>query len=95
METASASHTPVYVLIRSRGGDFILSDDDMLVMAEDIRQVAKLGASGVVFGALCQDGSVDTCTTQALLKIARDQVRNDRLHHVRHGSYSGFKIGID
>ncbi len=62
---------PVNVLVRPRGGDFVFSPDEERQMAEDILLCKKLGADGVVIGALKEDGSVDTEMTRRLVDIAR------------------------
>lgn len=52
-------HIPLFVMIRPRGGDFLYSEIEREVMRHDIEQARRLGADGVVFGALCPDGSLD------------------------------------
>lgn len=48
-----------HVLIRPRSGDFLYSQSELSVMADDIALAAELGADGVVIGALTKDGDVD------------------------------------
>lgn len=62
---------PVHVLIRPRGGDFVYSDVEIEVMQRDIALARRLGAQGVVFGALHADGTVDVERTRALLGVSR------------------------
>jgi copper homeostasis protein len=62
---------PIHVLIRPRGGDFVYSDIELEVMQRDIALAGRLGAHGVVFGALQPDGAVDVERTRALLGVAR------------------------
>lgn len=38
---------------------------------EDIRECKRLGASGVVVGALTKDGSIDVAATAEMIAIAR------------------------
>ncbi len=48
-----------FVLIRPRGGDFLYTPEEQDIMVEDICFARKLGADGIVVGALREDGSVD------------------------------------
>lgn len=57
-------------MIRPRTGDFLYSPIDLDVMTEDIRQFSLIGVSGVVFGALNADGTVDIKMTTLLTKCA-------------------------
>lgn len=54
------SSIPVYPIIRHRAGDFVFNDDEIDLMVADIRQARKLGASGVVVGALTAEGNINT-----------------------------------
>lgn len=49
----------VHVLIRPRPGDFIYSEDEAMVMEEDIKRSVSAGAGGVVIGALTDGGHID------------------------------------
>lgn len=62
---------PMMVMIRPRGADFCYSEDEFLVMEDDIRFVKEAGAEGVVFGILKPDGTVDTERMGRLAEIAR------------------------
>ncbi|XP_036592271.1 copper homeostasis protein cutC homolog isoform X2 [Trichosurus vulpecula] len=62
---------PVFVMIRPRGGDFLYSDREVEVMKADIRLAKLYGADGLVFGALTEDGRVDSELCMALLSTCR------------------------
>jgi copper homeostasis protein len=49
----------VHALIRPRGGGFVYDADEVKTMVRDIRAAARLGAAGVVVGALTEDGGLD------------------------------------
>ncbi|XP_055026722.2 copper homeostasis protein cutC homolog isoform X1 [Misgurnus anguillicaudatus] len=62
---------PVYVMIRPRGGDFLYSDWEVEVMKKDIDQMKRHGADGLVFGALTEDGRVDSELCMELMATSR------------------------
>lgn len=59
------------VMIRPRGGDFLYSHDELELMKTDLQVAKELGANGVVFGALNEDGSIDKEVTGVLTRLAR------------------------
>lgn len=61
---------PVFVMIRPRGGDFVYSDDEIDVMAEEIRLFKSLGADGFVFGILNEQGNVNRIACKKLVGSA-------------------------
>jgi copper homeostasis protein len=61
----------LYVMIRSRGGDFCYSDDEFEVMKNDISIAKNLGADGVVFGILLPNGTIDLKRTTELVTLAK------------------------
>jgi copper homeostasis protein len=63
---------PVYVMIRPRGGDFLYSDIEFEIMKRDIALAKNYGASGVVFGLLLPNGSIDERRTKELVFIAKN-----------------------
>ncbi|MBY4570556.1 copper homeostasis protein CutC [Gordonia sihwensis] len=62
----------VHALIRTRPGGFVYSDAEVDVLAADVAAAVRLGARGVVIGALHADGTVDAGATGRLLAAARD-----------------------
>lgn len=70
MESAIGMGIPVQVLIRVREGDFVYSKDEICKMRNDIRLARKLGAAGVVIGALMPDSSIDEEATRCMMDEA-------------------------
>ena len=64
-------HIGLFVMIRSRGGDFLYSDDEFEIMKEEIMVVKEIGADGVVFGILKPDGTIDSERMKKLVDLAR------------------------
>ncbi len=65
----------VQVMIRPRGGDFVYSDAELLVMCADLHAIGRLAESarvpvGFVLGALTAAGTVDVSATRRLLAAA-------------------------
>ena len=67
----AATSLPVHVLIRPRGGDFVYDEGEVRTMLSDIARCRKLGASGVVVGALTPGGAVDAPVMRRLVAAAR------------------------
>lgn len=61
---------PVFVMIRPRGGDFLYSKQELLVMKEDLRAAKENGADGIVFGILQANGAVDQENCAELIALA-------------------------
>ena len=69
-EIKSNGSTPVFVMIRPRGGDFVYSTPELRVIKRDIALYRELGADGFVFGVLCSDGRVDVQACSELVRVA-------------------------
>lgn len=57
-------------LIRPRGGDFLYTKEEILMMAAQIRHLRKSGADGFVIGCLNAEGDLDAQAMEPLLKAA-------------------------
>lgn len=68
MEQAISMGIPVQVLIRPCEGNFVYSTNEVQSMRRDIRLAKRLGANGVVIGALKPDGGIDEDTIRCLVE---------------------------
>lgn len=58
------------VIIRPRGGDFLYNEEELREMEYDIAVAKELGADGLVFGCLDQEGNVDIKSMERLMQAA-------------------------
>jgi len=63
--------TPIFVMIRPRGGDFCYSDHEFESMKHDIALCKTMNIPGVVFGILTSDGQLDKARCATLIQLAR------------------------
>ncbi|HEY4734907.1 MAG: copper homeostasis protein CutC [Gemmatimonadaceae bacterium] len=63
---------PIFVMIRPRGGGFVYTAAERDVMLRDVEIARSLGAHGVVFGALADNGKIDGTRTRQLVRVAED-----------------------
>ena len=61
---------PVKVMIRPRGGNFVYDGKELDVMKEDILYCKRVNVSGIVFGVLKDDKTVDLIATRLLTDMA-------------------------
>lgn len=59
-----------HCMIRHRDGGFVYNDIDKNIMLEDIHTFGKLGAHGVVIGALLDDDTLDLSFSKSCVDIA-------------------------
>lgn len=69
-QISSATGLPCMAMIRPRPGNFVYTDAELLVMAEDIRQLGQAGATGFVVGCLTSEGQLDQAALERLLAAA-------------------------
>lgn len=69
-EAIAASNIPVHALVRPRSGNFVYSATEFRMACADAETALSLGAAGIVFGALRQDGAIDTAQTAVMIRIA-------------------------
>jgi copper homeostasis protein len=68
---ACAVGIPVHVLVRPRAGNFVYSSVETDVMLNDIAAIKQSGASGVVLGALDENGDLELGIMRELVQAAR------------------------
>lgn len=66
---------PVMVIIRPRGGNFIYSEAEKDIMLRDIQTAKKLGATGIVIGALTTENTLDTDFLTQVIKVSENMER--------------------
>lgn len=70
MRQAAGCGVPVMAMVRPRGGGFVYAADELAVMATDIAAARLNGLSGVVFGALTPERSLDLAAMRGLMARA-------------------------
>jgi len=63
---------PVHVIVRPHSRTFQYDEEDVAVMLTDIRHIKKVGAAGIVIGALDEDNKVNTGVISRLLMESGD-----------------------
>ena len=61
---------PIITMIRPRPGGFVYSNIEKKAMLHDVRELTKAGASGIVFGCLNDNGSIDIEFTKHMINAA-------------------------
>ena len=64
------STIPVRCLMRTRGGDFLYTREEIRQMAMEIKMLYEAGADGFVIGCLTADGNLDPEAMKPLLEAA-------------------------
>jgi copper homeostasis protein len=61
----------LHVIIRPRGGDFLYSDLEYVIIRRDVERCRNSRADGVVIGFLTPEGRVDVERTREIVELAR------------------------
>jgi len=61
----------LYVMIRSRGGNFVYSDSEFEQMKSEIETIKKVGVNGFVFGILKDDKTINLEQNKVLVELAK------------------------
>lgn len=61
---------PIMAMVRLRGGNFVYSETEVKQMESEIEFFKQAGVSGVVFGLLTEEGTIDIENTRRLAKLA-------------------------
>ncbi len=69
----------VHVLIRPRAGDFVYSQAETEVMADQVEEALEAGADGIVIGALTPEGDVDLPLMERLVSLVESFILADEL----------------
>ncbi|MBW5383935.1 copper homeostasis protein CutC [Brachyspira pilosicoli] len=62
-------NTPIYAMVRPRGGDFCYNDIEFEIMKREIKLMKELKIDGIVFGILTKEGKVDKERCSKLLDL--------------------------
>lgn len=71
-EAIGLVNIPIQVMVRPRGGDFNYTEEEFKRMLESISLIKDLGASGVVFGVLNSDQTLDVRRNQLLMNQCKN-----------------------
>lgn len=69
-QVRAESNINIRCLMRPRGGDFLYTKEDILMMAAQIENLRTLGADGFVIGCLTAEGELDGKAMEPMLKAA-------------------------
>ena len=71
MELKKEITIPIFVMIRTRGGDFCYNNEEFQQMKEQLLEFKKVGADGFVFGILDQNDEVNEEQCKELIQFAK------------------------
>jgi copper homeostasis protein len=73
IEAKRVSKIPVMAMVRPRGGGFCYTEEEMNVMKYDVINSVNLGADGIVFGILKENGEIDEKRCESIIKLSKDK----------------------
>jgi len=62
----------IFPIIRTRGGNFVFTEEEIRIMEKDIEIFKNLGVDGVVIGALTRKNEIDEKAIKRLIQKAGD-----------------------
>lgn len=68
----SVFRKPIYVMIRPKGGSFLYSDEEFVMMQRSLLEFKNSGADGFVFGVLDSGNTIDLERNRILVELAGD-----------------------
>lgn len=77
---------PIHVLVRPRFGDFLYTDYEFQMIAEDVSMFSRLGADGIVAGCLKPEGELD---------VERMKILREKAGHCHLTLHRGFDMCRD
>ncbi len=83
---------PIKVMIRSRGGNFVYSSEDLAIMQEQILEFKNIGINQFVFGALSSENTIDI---EALERISESVQDSTITFHKAFDEIADFTIAIE
>src|SRR5262245_10367827 len=69
-EVTRRTRVPVMAMLRPRSGPFVLAPAELERLCDQAAALLAAGASGLVFGALREDGTIDVRACERILELA-------------------------
>jgi len=61
----------LYVMIRPRGGNFVYTVNELMIMYLEILEFKDIGVEGFVFGVVTNDNKIDVAVNKYLVELAK------------------------
>ncbi|RAR50239.1 copper homeostasis protein CutC [Flavobacterium lacus] len=61
----------LYVMIRPRGGNFVYTMNELMIMYLEILEFKDIGVEGFVFGVVTNDNKIDVAVNKSLVELAK------------------------